>query len=114
MGRMTRGATRVIAGSLFVAAAISGVGMMIAQAPAGAAARVTAATDAYPPLSASTPLVVTTPTTVEPTTSTTAHGALAFTGADVAGITALGALAIGAGGGVVLLTRRRRDRVEPQ
>lgn len=44
-----------------------------------------------------------------PSNVTSGNGVLAFTGADIALMTAAGAAAIGAGGGVVLLSRRRKD-----
>ncbi|MBV9661522.1 MAG: hypothetical protein JO337_10225 [Acidimicrobiales bacterium] len=52
------------------------------------------------------------PTTVPqatPAAASTSNGGLAFTGADVTLATAVGAGAIGAGGFIVLMTRRRRQ-----
>jgi hypothetical protein len=53
----------------------------------------------------------TTPSTVAPTTAAPVAkpAAIAFTGADIAAMATVGAVAIGVGGTLILVTRRRRS-----
>jgi hypothetical protein len=72
---------------------------------AGPAAAQPTTTPAYGP--ATSPTVVFTPTTVPPAPTTSP--AIAFTGADIALMVTVGAAAVGAGGALVLISRRRRS-----
>ena len=102
-----RKAIRITMGSLASGLAAFGAVSVMAAAPA-AAYGPTGATAAPPPTTALTGLAF----TQAPPAAPSAPSALAFTGADVVATTLGGAVAIGAGGVLVLATRSRKRKIE--
>src|SRR5258708_30745974 len=86
------------------ATALMGAVLLI-SGPAGAAP-VTGGTGAYGPVTS--PATVT-PVTAAPTPAPVTSPTIAFTGADLALMFTFGAVAIGVGGTLVLVSRRRRS-----
>jgi hypothetical protein len=100
---MIRQAVRLWMGILVLGATALLSAVLVLSAPAGAQPTTT---PAYGPATA--PATVT-PTTAPPAPVTTPT--IAFTGADLALMFTIGAVAVGAGGALVLVSRRRRSEL---
>jgi hypothetical protein len=97
-GLLMLGATSLMGAALFVS------GPAAALAPYGPATQPTTIT----PTTVSTSAPVISPASVTPGSSRSGPSSTAFTGAELALLFTIGAIAIGLGGMLVLVTRRRR------
>ena len=97
-------AVMALCASMFVGA------LLVVTGPAAADPTTTATTAPTTTASTAPYAPVVTPNTIAPTTvPVTKPAAVAFTGADIALMATVGAIAVGVGGTIVLVSRRRRS-----